>query len=86
MPTNEKSYQRQYMLQHNTPTECDICHGHYRKYFKKHHEKTSKHKQMVVTIACTSLEKRIALSNVFKAQKERIQLLEQQLETHSKCG
>lgn len=78
MPTNEKSYQREYMARHNTAMECAVCHGHYRKYFKNHHEKSKKHQHMVENTATVN-ESRIMLANIFKAQKDRIDFLEQEL-------
>jgi hypothetical protein len=79
MPANDKAYQREYMAEHNTPMQCSLCHGRFRKYFKKHHEQSKKHQHMVESTE-GAIEHRAKLANVFKALKDRIKCLEEELE------
>ena len=38
-------YQKAYLTTHNIRVNCDVCSGHYKKYFKATHENTKLHKK-----------------------------------------
>lgn len=77
MPTMSKEYLKKYIKEkHEEDYHCNICNGHYKKYFKKVHESSKKHKKALEQ----NEEKKNQNENTlaFKLMKENM-LLKQEL-------
>ena len=79
MPTNDKEYQKKYMHEHNTSTDCVVCGGRYKKYLWKVHFESLKHKRKVAEADSQNTQK----SNIramFHTMAQHIRHLEEELQ------
>ena len=63
-----KEYQKKYLDKHNIEEECTACHWKYKKYNKRAHQETDRHKKVIeinnMQIKIRELELRMANNNV----------------------